>query len=47
MAYALDYDEISWPMGYAPTAPLLQVVLALGEENHFSGKEALLGLTVP
>jgi 2-methylcitrate dehydratase PrpD len=46
MAHALDYDDVSWPMGGHPPAPLLPVILALGEQFHLSGKEALLAYVV-
>lgn len=42
LAHALDYDDYTagkWP-GH-PTAPVLPVVLALGEKLRISGKEAL------
>ncbi|MFC2039261.1 MmgE/PrpD family protein [Chloroflexota bacterium] len=43
MAHVLDYDDVavSW-MGH-PSAVLLAVVLALGERNRLSGREALAG----
>ncbi|MFC1869644.1 MmgE/PrpD family protein [Chloroflexota bacterium] len=41
MAHALDYDDASgW--AFHPTAVLLPAILALGEANHISGKEALI-----
>jgi 2-methylcitrate dehydratase PrpD len=46
MVHALDYDDVSWPMGGHPTAPLLPVILALGEQFHLSGEEALLAYAV-
>ncbi|HXH14216.1 MAG TPA: MmgE/PrpD family protein [Alphaproteobacteria bacterium] len=46
MAHALDYDDISWPMGGHPTAPLLPVILSLGEHYHVTGREALLAYVV-
>jgi 2-methylcitrate dehydratase PrpD len=42
MTHAFDYDDISWAMGGSPTAPLLAIILALGEQYHLVGKEALL-----
>jgi 2-methylcitrate dehydratase PrpD len=46
MAHALDYDDINWPMGGHPTAPLLSVLLALGEQYHLTGRDALLAYAV-
>jgi 2-methylcitrate dehydratase PrpD len=46
MTHALDYDDISWTMGGRPTAPLPPIILALGEQYHLAGKEALLAYAV-
>lgn len=36
-AHALDYDDVSGPMGGHPTVPVLPAVLALGEELRSNG----------
>ena len=41
MAHALDYDDGNHPMYGHPSAPVLPVVLALGEKQRVSGKEVL------
>lgn len=41
MAHALDYDDISRTLKGHPSAPLLPVVLALGEREAVSGAECL------
>jgi 2-methylcitrate dehydratase PrpD len=46
MTHALDYDDISSAMGGPPTAPLPLIILALGEQYHLAGKEALLAYAV-
>lgn len=42
MGHILDYDDMSSSLIGHPSVPILPTVLALGEENKISGKDALL-----
>ncbi|MBI4506260.1 MAG: MmgE/PrpD family protein [Chloroflexi bacterium] len=46
LAHALDYDDINRSMYGHPSAPLLPVVLALGERERASGAECLAAYLV-
>lgn len=46
MAHALDYDDINRSMYGHPSAPLLPVVLALGERENATGAECLAAYLV-
>lgn len=47
LAHALDFDDYALPnwMGH-PTAPILPAILALGQREKISGKEAILAYVV-
>lgn len=46
MGHIHDYDDMSSTLIGHPSIPVLPAVLALGEENKISGKEALLAFTL-
>ena len=45
-AHALDYDDVSPVMGGHPSVPLVPAIIALGEQESLSGKDALAAYVI-